>query len=176
MIEALGVSMRDVGYRIPFFDRIYTLTADRIVDDAGAVANHAVSVVLCKYLLLYSGMVPVDDTLVTYKDFKDAAPYVGGFYNTAERPLAGHFAGDVSRLETRCRRLGGLVFETDVSCQLAFQFSALPRVPVVLLFHDADEEFPAQATLLFRTDAAAYLDMECIAMVASTLAYRLQGG
>jgi hypothetical protein len=81
----------------------------------------------------------------------------------------------MDKLERQCRALGGRPWDTDVSCQLAFQFRALPRVPVFLLFNDADEDFPAQCTLLFQRDAASYLDMECLAMVGATLAARLQG-
>jgi hypothetical protein len=174
--HALGITWEKGRYRVPFFNRKYTLTADTVSDDAGRVPHHAISVVLCQYLLLYSDLVVADDSLVTYKDFRDAGPYVGGFKNTAEMPIARHFSNDMQRLERHCRRLGGRLFDTDVACQMAMQFAALPRVPVFLLFHDADEEFPAQCTLLFRKDAAFYLDMECLAMVASSLAFRLQGG
>ena len=174
--KALGVAWDKDCYRIPFFNREYTITADAIVDAAGATPHHAVSVILCQYLLFYGNAVLADDSLVTYKDFRDAGPYVGGFKDTTEAPIARVFAGDVPRLAHSCQRLGGHPFDTDVICQLAFRFTALPRVPIFLLFHDADEDFPAQSTLLFRKDAAAYLDMECLAMVGSTLASRLQGG
>ena len=173
---ALGIAWEEGRYRIPFFNREYTLTADAITDDAGNIPHHAISVILCQYLLLYRDAVLADDSLVTYKDFRDAGPYVGGFKNTTETPIARHFANDVQGLEHNSRRLGGQPFDTDVACQLAVQLTALPRVPVFLLFHDADEDFPAQTTILFRKDAAAYLDMECIAMIGSCLAAWLQDG
>ena len=112
--------------------------------------------------------------LVTYKDFKDAAPYVGGFKNTVEIPIARAFSGRLDRLEAACLALDGRPFDTDVSCQLAYEFQALPRVPVVLIFHDADEDFPAQCTVLLCKNAAGYLDMECLAMIGGILAHRLQ--
>ena len=174
--SALGVTRGPGCYRIPFFSQEYTITADAIHDDRGNPPHHAVCVVLCQYLLLYRDTVLADASLVTYKDFRDAAPYVGGFKSTVEAPIARHFTGKVRRLERNCRKLGGRPFDTDVACQLAFQLTALPRVPVFLLFHDADEDFPAQGTLLFQKDAASYLDMECIAMVGSTLTSWLQGG
>lgn len=52
-------------------------------------------------------------------------------------------------------------------------FEALPKVPIVLLFHEADEDFPAQATLLFQNNAASYLDMECLTMIGGALAHYL---
>ena len=114
--------------------------------------------------------------MVTYKDFRDAGPYVGGFKSTSEMSIARHFANNVQGLERNSLQLGGQPFDTDMACQLAVQLTALPRVPVFLLFHDADEDLPAQSTILFRKDAASYLEMECIAMVASCLSVWLQGG
>ena len=171
----LGVRYDERGYRVDFFNRRFTISADGIMDETERAPNHSTSVVLCQYLLLCPEAPAEDKSLVTYKDFKDAAPYAGGFKNTVGRPIAGHFEGHADRLEQQCLALGGRPFDTDVSCQLAFQFRALPRVPVFLLFNDADEDFPAQCTLLFQRDAACYLDMECLAMVGGTLAARLQG-
>lgn len=171
---SLGIRVMNDGYTIPFFNRTYTVTTDRIIDADGKTASHAIAVILCKYLLLCPNLPSNDFSLVTYKDFKDANPYVGGFRNTAENPIAGYFENCLPKLEKRCLDLGGHPFDTEVSCQLAVKFLALPKVPVFLLFNDADEDFPAQATLLFQKNAASYLDMECLAMIASTLAYRLQ--
>lgn len=176
LIDALGITLTQNGFTIPLFNQSITVTRDRIVDKHGASPSHSTSVLVCKYLLLCPNQPQEDRTLCTYKDFKDAAPYVGGFKNTAERPIAGGFSGRVDKLEAACLAMGGRPFDTDVACQLAFQFQALPRVPLFLLFHDADEDFPAQCTLLFWKNAASYLDMECLAMIGGTLAHRLQVG
>lgn len=173
--EALGITAGETTWRIPFFDRTYTVTPHAVSDETGKEANHITWVVVCKYLLLCPESPSEDASLVTYKDFKDAVPYVTGFRNTASRPISAHFEGAVEALEQQCHAIGGQPFATDVSCELAFRFQALPRVPVVLLFNDADEDFPAQATLLFQQNASTYLDMECLAMVGSTLAARLKG-
>ena len=112
---------------------------------------------------------------IEYKDFKDAAPHVQGFRNTTELSIARHFSGKLELLEKKCLEVGGKPYETDVSCDLAMQFQALPMVPVFLIFNDADEDFPSQCTLLFQKNAETYLDMECVAMVGSMLVYGLTG-
>ena len=170
LVAALGIGADDEAFEVPFFHRNYTITATSIMDRDGVAANHAVAVILCQYLLLCPQNPEHREALVTYKDFRDAAPYVIGFRNTAERPIAHSFSGNAALLEERCRRLGGERFNTEVACDMAFRFQALPRVPLFLLFNDADEEFSAGCTLLFQQDAQAYLDMECIAMVGSALA------
>jgi len=176
LIDTLGVETTQNGFTVPLFNQSITVTPDGIFDENNIPPSHSSSVLACKYLLLCPDTPQTDPTLATYKDFKDAAPYVGGFKNTVERPIARAFSGRVDRLEAACLALGGRSFDTDVSCQLAYGFQALPRVPVVLIFHDADDDFPAQCTFLFRKNAAGYLDMECLAMIGGILAHRLQDG
>lgn len=173
--EVLGIATEAGQYRIPFFNQQFVISADKITNERGTEPKHATSVILCKYILLCPDQPDNDQTLATYKDFRDAAPYRGGFKNTSEHPIARHFEGRLATLEKKCLELGGRPFQTEVACQFAFRFQVLPRVPVFLLFNDADEDFAAQCTLLFQKNAACYLDMECIAMVGATLAFRLQG-
>jgi hypothetical protein len=47
-------------------------------------------------------------------------------------------------------------------------------VPLLLLFNDADEGFPAACSVLFERRAGGYLDMECLAMSGMLLAERLK--
>jgi hypothetical protein len=172
--STLGIERTENGFTVPLFNQRITVIPDGIFDENNEPPSHSASVLACKYLLLCPDTPQTDRTLVTYKDFKDAAPYVGGFKNTVEIPIARAFSGRLDRLESACLALGGQPFDTDVSCQLAYEFQALPRVPVVLIFHDADDDFPAQCTFLFRKNAAGYLDMECLAMIGGILAHRLQ--
>ena len=171
---SLGAIISGDGYRVPFFDEIYTVSSNRVYKADGRSASHGVAVLLCKYLLLCPAMPSDDTSLVTYKDFRDAAPYVIGFSNTAEHPIADKFANDLPLLKKRCLELGGCTVDTEVSCDLAVRFQSLPNIPILLIYHDADEEFPAKATVLFQKSAVSYLDMECLAMVGGSLAYRLQ--
>ena len=62
----------------------------------------------------------------------------------------------------------------ELSCDLIVGFDALPRVPIVLVFTDADEEFAAASTVLFESRARHYLDMECLGMIGSLLVEQLK--
>ncbi len=171
--ERLGVQVTAEAIEIPFFNALYTVSPEDITDDQGRRPPHAVSVILCKYLLLCPENPGKDRQLVTYKDFRDAAPYVQGFRNTAENPIAKVFSGKADALETRCRELGGKACDLGVSCDLSYEFAALPAVPIYMVYNDEDEEFSADCSLLFERRAAHYLDMECLAMIGMVLAERL---
>ena len=62
-------------------------------------------------------------------------------------------------------RLEGRPSDLELSYQVVLQFDILPKIPLLLLFNDKDEEFPAQCSLLFQKKAESYLDMECLAIL-----------
>ena len=166
----LGLEVAGNVVRLSLFGRGYNVSAQGIADDQGERPSHAVSVILCKYLLMCPEDEPVGADWVTYKDFRDAAPFATGFANSVEKPIARLFAGCLDELRAASGKLGGFRFDAGVSCDLSIRFDALPRVPVLLLFNDRDEDFPAQCSLLFERCAERYLDMECLAMVGLILA------
>jgi hypothetical protein len=62
----------------------------------------------------------------------------------------------------------------ELSYDLVMQFPALPRVPLLMLYNDEEEPFPAQCSVLLQRGAPRYMDMECMAMLGMVLAARLQ--
>lgn len=170
LTDPLDAQLLEGRLVIPVFNQRFFIAADGVTNANGAAPSHSVSVLLCRYILQCPEQPPDPGPLVTYKDFKDAAPYVGGFRATAEKPIADHFTGHPDALEQACEGLGGTPFDTDAACQLAICLPALPRVPIYLMFNDQDEEFSADCRLLFRESAKHYLDMECLAIVGGVLA------
>ena len=57
-----------------------------------------------------------------------------------------------------------------------YLFDALPKIPMLLLFNDKDDEFPAQCSVLFENRAQKFLDMECLAMVGMHFFEYLKAG
>ncbi|MEA2060663.1 MAG: DUF3786 domain-containing protein [Thermodesulfobacteriota bacterium] len=169
----LGIHVDGKTISIPYFNGVYTITPDHIINPEKHRPSHAVSVILCKYLLLCPEFADQDRQLMTYRDFKDAAPYVQGFQNTAEKPISNFFSGRIKDLKSRCRDLGGVPHDIGISCDFSIRFQALPRIPLFLIFNDADEDFPSDTTLLFEKRAARFLDMECLAMTGMYLAEQL---
>lgn len=170
----LGAEMAGEELIIPIFGNSYRISKHGLSDISGRRPDFSVSVVLFKYLLLCPDEEPIEDDWVSFKDFKDAAPFAGAFVNYTEVPLANHFAGNLTRLKEAARMLGGQPPVADFPYDLCLQFSALPKVPVLMLFNDSDEEFAARCSVLFERRAEKYLDMECLAMVGSQLFERLK--
>ena len=150
---------------IPFFGKPYRVSTAGIADPAGKQPHLSVSVILCKYLLMCPMIVPLGGNWMSFKDFKDAAPLIQSFFNTVTLPIADSFSTRLADLEIAAKNIGGYRPADDFPYDLSLQFDALSKVPLLLLFNDKDEEFPAQCSVLFEKRVEKLLDMECLAMV-----------
>jgi len=171
--DRLGLNLEERCFIIPFLGTPYRISPEGITDCQGKRPSHDVSTVLFKYLLMRPEEEPSGSGWLTYKDFKDAAPFVEGFSNTVEKAISKNFAGKLSSLKSACEALNGMSVDLGVSYDLSVKFEALPKVPIELLFNDEEEEFPAQCSVLFERRAERYLDMECLAITGMILSRRL---
>jgi hypothetical protein len=167
--DRLGAEIVGDELIIPVFGKPTRVSAAGISDSSGSRPKFSVCVILFKYLLLYPDHDPAENDWVSFKDFKDSAPFAGAFFNYTEVPLAKYFSGRLKDLEAACRKIHGHPPAATFSYDLCMQFNVLPKIPVLLLFNDADKEFPAQCAVLFERRAEKYLDMECLAMVGMLL-------
>ena len=136
--------------------------------------SYDICVILCKYLLLCPEAPRPNREWVGYRDVKDAGPLTHYFSSAVEGAVGSHFSGKLGRLKAAAGQLGGYPPALDIRYDLAAQFDALPMVPLVLLFNDADDEFPATGSILFERRAEDYLDAECLAMLGHLLVQRLK--
>ena len=162
----IGVEIEGDSILVPLFGQLYRISSTGIMDSSGKEPIHSVKVVLCQYLLHAPAVGPEEKDWVSYKDFRDASPFVGGFQKNTEKAIAKNFAGRLETLRRACLRLGGRDPGLGWGYQLSMKFDPLPQVPILLLFNDTDEEFSAQCLLLFERRAEKYLDMESMAILA----------
>jgi hypothetical protein len=167
--EILGVKVEKDKVIIPFFGKPYVFTEKSIANPAGKQPSFEVCVVLCKYLLLCPEVSPTEGDWIAYRDFKDAGPLTNFFANNVERSAAEYFAGKLAELEKSCERLGGSPPDIELAYDLSAQFQALPRIPILMLFNDADDEFPAHCSMLFERRADKHLDAESLAILGNIL-------
>lgn len=172
--KKLGLTVRENAITIPFFGKPFTFSEKGLMNPSGKQPSLETSVVLCNYLLRCPDREPVNDDWVSYRDFKDSGPLTTYFANAVEKPIADHFSGRPSRLEESCRALGGSFPAMELSYDLFMQFRLLPKIPVLLLYNDADDEFPAHCSILFERRAEEYLDAESLAILGMLFSVRLR--
>lgn len=159
---------------IPYFGRDYRVSSEGIADPGGKRPDYGTCMLLLKYLLLCPKGLPVDDEWVNYRDLKDSGPLTVYFNDNVLNVLSTRYSGRKNDLEAAAADLGGRPPARDYPYDVAVVFRPLPRVPVLLLFNDADEEFPAQAGVLFERRAERFLDAECLAVLGVALSDELK--
>ncbi|MCD4717176.1 MAG: DUF3786 domain-containing protein [Desulfobacterales bacterium] len=167
--QKLGVEIEGDETIIPLFGKPHKVSKSGITDPSGKQPSLDICVICCKYLLLCPDIYPTEKEWVSFRGLKDSGPLTVYFANDVERAISGYFAGRLNDMKEACKRLGGYSPGMEVNYDLSMQFDALPKVPVILLFNDADEEFPAKSSVLFELRSEDYLDPECLAMVGRLL-------
>ena len=167
--EKLGGRIEKDEMVVSFFGKPYRISSRGITDPFGKQPLMGICVLLCKYLLLCPDVPSLDKEWVSFRDFKNTAPLIHSFVNHTERPIARIFSNRLEDLSVACEKLGGENPGLGLNYQLIMKLYPLPKVSVLLLFDDADEEFPAQCKVLFERRAENYLDPECLAILGTLL-------
>ncbi len=135
----------------------------------GQPADIATQLVLLHYLLTANGT-PLAAKWIAFRNIPGGLGYEAAFRGRATLRLARAFGNDRKTFERAARQLGG---EPLSFGDAAFLFRVLPRMWMAVVLHVADEEFPADANVLFDAAAEHYLPTEDLAVVGGMLASRL---
>ena len=92
-----------------------------------------------------------------------------------DRDMARRFDRDPEALTAAVARLGGRDIGRDISGGRAWLFHPFPKVPLKLIYHEADEEFPANYRLLFDKSATAFMVFEALGFLAGVFLKELCG-
>ena len=165
----LGAKHEKNKIKIKLFNNEYTISAEKISDSSGQKPSFSICVILSKYILLCPKTSPNDHDWVSYRNFKNSAPLIDYFNNEVEEAISSHFSKKTIKLRKASEALCGFPPSLKANYDFVVQFDALPMIPLILLFNDSDEEFPATCSILFESQAERYLDCECLAMLGRQL-------
>lgn len=171
----LGLEPQRTGYALSLFNHRFTVARDGIWDDRQQPPDYATFVILVKYLTRCPPQAHQDTQWAAFKDFKRESHFtnVNYFASDTEQKIANTFSGHLEALSHAARRMGGVAGDSSLSYDLAIQFQALPRIALLLLFNDGDEDFPPYGTVLFWRQAEYYLDPESLAVTSALLVKHL---
>ena len=116
----------------------------------------------------WKGLVELPNTVSKMKSMKDQV----------ETPLIAAFSGRAPDLEKAGISIGGrFAGDKEANADVALVFTPLPRIPVMLLFWDADpaDGFDAEVKLLFDETITEHLDIESIIFLSERLRQLLCG-
>jgi hypothetical protein len=125
-------------------------------------------------LLLYY-LTTADGTSLTgewiaFSDLPDGRFYNQAFQGYTGKELRRSFQDDRVAFEQAAQALGGA---RQPLGDTSFAFQALPRVPLLAVYWQGDEDFPSTCQVLFDAAASHYLPTDAYAILGSTLTRRL---
>ena len=161
----LGAKIEGNGIKISLIGNDYVISDEGIADPSGEKPTHDICVILSKYILLCPAITPIEHNWLSFRNFKDSGPLINYFTNNIEHAIGSYFSGKLNDLNKASKSLSGYPPDLEVNFDLAMQFDALPMIPIIILYNDADEEFSAKCSVLFESRAEKYLDAECLAMI-----------
>jgi len=126
-------------------------------------------VLILRYLTLCRGT-PPSGRWLSFRDLPGGMQYFGPFFGRTGRPLAARFGADLEAFERVASYLGGdpLAFGDR-----SFLFRLLPKFWLGLVLHGGDEEFAAEASILFDSTLREQYTTEDCAAAAQVLVRRL---
>ena len=146
---------------------------DKVCYPEGVEANPWDAILLYNYLAS-RGRTDATGTWITFQSLPNSVSKTKTL-KRLESELAAHFAGKQQKLEEAAARLGAEPVKVAEDADLQLVFRPLPKVPVLLLFWEADpeEDFPAQVHYLFDGSVSDYLDLESLLFLVEQLSDRL---
>ena len=119
----------------------------------------------------YSAAHPVaSGNLVAFRQVKRVYPFEAAYRRTIISRLQELFAGKTEELRKACEALGGtLLPQGDVG----YVLPVFPFLNIAVLFWDKDEEFEAQANMLFDSEITEFMHEENVVCVAEDAVYYL---
>jgi hypothetical protein len=158
---ALGGSANGDTVTVPLFGSDCHVLRDGIYRNGHKI--DVIGSILTVRYLLQAGGVNLQNLWRPYRDLKDGAQFAHHIKVHLEDKIASFFSEKVGILKERLRVIGGEPLPAEVQSDVAMVVHPLPRVPVLCLFWDEDEEFPATFQFLFDASATTYLDLESLA-------------
>lgn len=173
--QGLGLQWSDGQAAVPLFGRDYLVGPAGVSAADGGLVAFTHRIVLAWYLL-HAGNGEPADSFVPYRELPGGQDFARSLATAVEARLAGGFGNRAGQLAQAAQAIGGQEAggRSPASADVAMYFAALPKVPMLLTFYEADEDFGAEAKVFYDLTAPNFLDLECLAALGLILVLELE--
>ena len=108
--------------------------------------------------------------LVAFREVKRVYPFEAAYRQTILKEMENLFEGHTEEMRRGCERLNGRKMPQG---DVGYILPVFPFLEIAVLFWDGDEEFPAQANMLFDSDITDFMHEENVVGVAADAVHYL---
>jgi len=172
-LQWLGLERSDGNWVLPVLGEKITidLSAGQLSTGDGEEISAAWRILVLHYTAI-NGKPEDREPSIVFADLPESRTYAGIYQGRVISRLCGTVGRDGEALGVAALTLGGKPVEAG---DLAYDFEIFPRVKFRLIWHAADDEFPASATLLMPDNIEAYFCSEDVVVLSERLVSRLCG-
>lgn len=165
------------GLKLPYFNTYLMIVGTDITDESGEQLTRYEQVFVLNHLAQGGSSLPTGKWK-GFVEFPNTVSKMVSMKSQVEEPLIKHFSGKNGELLQKALALGAAqLTDQENDADVAVVFQVFPRVPVALLFWDAkaDEDFEAEAKLMFDETVLEHLDIESTVFMSERLRQLLCG-
>ena len=150
---------------IPFYNQNYLASYPEGLVTSQSTKEEVpmTTAILLLHYLTWATRLPLTGSWVSFKELPGGAVYIDPFNKRAVLPFVKKFGGRPHDFARAAELLGG---EKTGHGHLSYRLPVLPRVPLLYILWEGDEEFSPSATILFDRRANEYLHTEDYAILA----------
>ncbi len=151
------------AYLVPFMGKQYVVSLEsRIIGgpDRDPLVQDVEFMLLMLVYLLQTRNVPLAGKWISEKEIPGGDLFFKGPHVLPVQPLMTRFGNDVEAFIKAGEAYGGKPIQEYGDA--AFEFQALPNIPVVCILWAADDEFPARVSFLFDPSIQSQLPLDVI--------------
>ncbi|SLM28541.1 conserved hypothetical protein [Desulfamplus magnetovallimortis] len=115
------------------------------------------------HYLLTSKEINLSEKWISEKDIPGGSTFFRGPHEVPTNLVTQKFSKQIDKFKERCEAMHGTPIKM---ADAAYKFIIAPRIPVALLFWDCDEDFPAEAKLLYDKTIIDHLALDIIFALA----------
>ncbi len=171
----LGLTVADGGVLVDFFRRLYRVdrTGVRPLDGGPAGVNH---LSLIAHYAMSPGRGEPAGRFLPLGRLTGLVEGRNSFEKSmVDASLGRKFRGDLQALAAVVEARGGREAGLDPSGGRSWLFHPFPKLPLKLVFHEADEEFPAEYRLLFDARATDFMEFEALGFLTGVFVREMVG-
>ena len=122
------------------------------------------------YYLLRSKDINVSKEWISEKDIPGGATFFRGPHKIPTHIIETRYENNIEEFKEKCERLDGIPLDM---ADAAYAFEITPRIPVAVQFWDKDDEFPAEAKILFDKTIAEHLPPDIVFCLTVEICMRI---
>jgi hypothetical protein len=169
--QDLGGRMHDSALIMPCLGREFEIAPDGEVSTRGHITPWT-KILLLHYISTH-GKADLSGTWVSYRELRSGMVKASSFLRECEDPLKELFDADRVKISAALEKLGA-ERAAEFPTPYAWKLFLLPKMPVIILYWPAEDEFDSSVKILFDQTADRFLDVESIMFLLEGLVKNIE--